>query len=227
MDKADIHFGDWARMFVGDVPGVFYIELIVRTVFVYLLLVFAMRLLGKRMSAQASRNELAALVTLAAAIGIPLQDPARGLLPAIIIATIVVVTGSAIAKKAYYDPEFERFSQGDLDILVEDGKIMIDTLRKIRMSNNRMFASLREKGIRHLGEVKRLYMEAGGTFTLVKEEKPVAGLCIIPDWDTAFVQKQKKSKDTLVCRSCGNRKNEQMLTECNNCKNSEWVNAIE
>jgi hypothetical protein len=48
-----------------------------------------------------------ALFSLAAAIGVPLQAPDRGLLLAVVIAVIVVATGRLIARMAFNSQEFE------------------------------------------------------------------------------------------------------------------------
>ncbi|WP_229215283.1 hypothetical protein [Dyadobacter bucti] len=56
MKKEDIHFGDWLRMFAGDVPPGFYWEVVLRIAIIYLLLMVSMRLIGKRMASQLSRR---------------------------------------------------------------------------------------------------------------------------------------------------------------------------
>ncbi|HYD21224.1 MAG TPA: YetF domain-containing protein [Flavipsychrobacter sp.] len=229
MNKEEIFFGDWERMFIGEVPGAFYLELGFRTLFVYLLLITSMRLMGKRMSAQLSRNEMAALFTFAAAIGVPLQDPARGILPALIIASIVTIVGSAVARLSFRHPGFEKVSQGEMDILVKDGEVLPKTLRNVRITRNRLFAQLRSEGVKHLGEVKRLYMEAGGAFTLIKNDDPQPGLSIIPEWDTELTNEQKATQIKL-CADCGAKQSSSMSTErprCKNCKKNTWTNAIE
>lgn len=92
MKKDAIHLADWQRILFGEVPGSFYIEILIRAFVVYLILVVSMRLMGRRMSSQLSRNEMAAMVSMAAAIGVPIPDASRGLLPAVIIALVVVCT---------------------------------------------------------------------------------------------------------------------------------------
>src|SRR3978361_131613 len=101
MKPEEIKITDWMRILFGEVPGSFYLEVFIRALFVYLFLMGAMRLLGKRMSSTLGRNEMVAMVTLAATIGIPLQTPDRGLLPALMIGVIVVLIGRWIALKAF------------------------------------------------------------------------------------------------------------------------------
>src|SRR6059058_3167864 len=100
MKPDEIKFGDWMRVLFGETPPEFFIELVIRSFFIFLLLVVSMRFLGRRMAAQLNRIEMIALFALAAAIGVPLQAPDRGLLPAVIIAVIVVGIGRLIAALA-------------------------------------------------------------------------------------------------------------------------------
>lgn len=90
MNSTDAELWDWMRILLGGVPWIFLIEVIIRVVILYLLLVVSMRIMGKRMSAIISRNEMIAMVSLAAAVGLPMQEPSNGLLPPIIIAVVVI-----------------------------------------------------------------------------------------------------------------------------------------
>ena len=59
--KADeIKFGDWMRIVFGETPPEFFIELVIRSFFIFLLLLLSMRLLGRRMAAQLNRIEMIA-----------------------------------------------------------------------------------------------------------------------------------------------------------------------
>ena len=229
MQSQDFKLNDWLRLLVGEVPGSFYIELIIRAAVIYLMLTIAMRLLGKRMSSQLGRNDMIAMVTLAAAIGVPLQAPDRGLLPAIIIAVIVVYLGRLIAAKAFSNQIFEKFSQGNVDILVADSVMRPERMKVVRLSRERLIAQLRSNGIKHLGQVKRLYMEANGSFTLIPKKDIKPGLSIIPAWDDEYNRQLNKHSDIKVCEYCGNYAQpafEPPMT-CPNCRERVWTNAVD
>jgi hypothetical protein len=93
---------------------------------------------------------------------------------------------------------------GRFTSLVEDGIIQMPKLKQTRISLERLFAHLRGENIRHLGEVKRLYFEANGSFSLVKNESPAPGLAVIPASDREFLDEQPQA-GVNVCRTCGNR----------------------
>src|SRR4051812_30148191 len=99
MQQSEIYLSDWRRILFGQVPANFYAEMIIRSVLLYILLFVSMRLLGKRMASQTSRIELAAMVTLAAAIGVPVLSPERGMLPALVIAAAVIFVSRFVARK--------------------------------------------------------------------------------------------------------------------------------
>src|SRR5438445_9283722 len=121
MKKQDIHLGDWTRIIFGEHNPGFFVELVIRTVLLYLVLIIAMRLTGSRMAAQLSRNEKLGVVSLAAAIGIPLQVPDKGLLPAFLIAIMVVYLGRLLASVTFNMHNVEAYFKGDYNILVTDG----------------------------------------------------------------------------------------------------------
>ena len=229
MKPSEMHLTDWLRILVGDVPGSFYFEVIIRAIVFYLLLLVSIRLMGKRMASQLSRNDLAAMVSLAAAIGVPLQAPDRGILPAVIIAMVVVFTARWIAAKSFKNQNFEKFSQGNISMLIKDSVMDHETMKEARLSREHLVAQLRSKNIKQLGSVKRFYMEASGSFTLIKEDKPKPGLSILPRWDKDFNARFKKHEEIKVCQSCGLTQKEPFdnKSKCPNCGDIAWTEAVE
>src|SRR5579872_433246 len=130
MQAWEIHWNDWARIFFGNVPPDFFIEVLIRVVFIYLLVIFCIRLMGKRMASQLSRNELVAIASLAASIGIPIQTPDRGLLPALLVALIVVAAQRVVAGRLSYNELFERRTQGSISVLADDCCLDVKEMRR-------------------------------------------------------------------------------------------------
>jgi len=230
MKPEEIKLTDWTRIFFGKVPPEFYVELILRGFLVYALLMMAMRLLGKRMSTQMSRLDMAALVALASAIGVPMLSPTNGILPAFIIAVIIVAITRALSVIAVKNQKFEQLTQGGLDTLVQDGVMRLDVMRQVRITRERLFAQLRSENLHHLGLVKRLYMEANGSFTLIKNEQSQPGLLVLPDWDKAFIGEKLHSTNIEICKECGAQKprsaENASNVQCENCGAREWTKAV-
>ncbi|RYZ51999.1 MAG: DUF421 domain-containing protein [Sphingobacteriales bacterium] len=223
MKPEEISFGDWSRILLGEVPGSFYIEIVIRTVLSYMLLILALRILGKRMDSQLDRLELAALVTLAAATGVPLQSPERGMIPAVIIAIVVVSIGKLLARLSYRKQRFEKLTHGDTSTLVQEGYIHKGNMEKNLITRERLLAELRSEQLIHLGQLKRVYLEAGGDFTIVPALKAEPGLCIIPDWDKEFIS-ELDHVDVIICYNCGHK--QEKSKTCGNCGDSNWIQAV-
>lgn len=225
MDKDKIDITDWQRILIGEVPGHFFLEIIFRIAFIYLVLMVSMRLMGKKMASQLNSSQMAAMVSLAAATGIPILAPDRGLLPVLIIAIIVVGLERFVSWLSAKNQRAERSIQGDIAELVKDGVMQIDMMRQTRISRERMFAQLRSEGITNLGTVKRLYFEAGGSFSIVDAEEKRPGLSLIPDWDEDFCNSRENSGELLLCRECGNSENRSYdkSLPCGNCGETEWI----
>lgn len=230
MKEYEINITDIHRILFGDVPYHFLIEVILRVSVIYILLMLSMRLMGKRMSSQLSRNEMAAVASLAAAIGVPLMSPDRGLLPAFVIAIIIIAYQMFIARKAALNRKFESITQDKFDTLVRDGVLDLSTMLATRVSTERVFAQLRSEGISHLGMVGRVYFEAGGFFSILKNPEPQPGLSVIPVWDQDFSSQVHLKTSLLVCGKCGAPKpngSGNDNTACKNCKNRDWAEAVQ
>jgi uncharacterized membrane protein YcaP (DUF421 family) len=188
-----------------------------------------MRLLGKRMAAQLDRIDLAALVTLAAAIGVPLQAPDRGLLPAVVIAAVVVSLGTVIGRLSFKSEKFESLTHGSANMLMENGAMRLSQMLTSRVTPERLLAELRTKGLTHLGQLRRVYAEANGSFSLIEAEEPRPGLCIIPAWDTDFREQLKEVPEIEACTSCGFTRERASSKghDCSNCQGTSWVTAVQ
>lgn len=222
MEKEEIHIADWQRILEGQVPHEFLLEAVLRIFFIYLLLLVSVRIMGNRMASDLSKVELVSRIVLAAAIGMTLQTPDRGLLGSVIVAFVAVVAERIISRWITNNRKFEILSQDNIDQLVTDAVMHLDTMKRTRITRERLFAQLRSEGIKHLGEVERFYFEANGSFTLIKNEKPIAGLSIFPDWDEEICGEQEKS-DKMVCSICGSYQSKGTVC-C--CGSKDWQVAV-
>ena len=229
MKEYEIKLTDLQRILIGEAPLHFYIEVIFRIAVIYLVLMVSMRLMGKRMSSQLSRNEMAAVSSLAAAIGVPLMNPDRGLLPAIVIAAVIILLQILIARRSARDEKFESITQDHIDTLVEDGVMKVEVMLHTRITRERLLAQLRSEQVSHLGMVKRLYFEAGGKFSFLPNHNVEPGLSILPNWDVGLLEDLHTVTIHKVCSYCGNRNNSEQPGKsdiCNNCKSTTWVDAV-
>lgn len=223
MKEHEINLEDWQRILFGQVPPVFYVEVALRILLIYLLILISMRRMGKRMSSNLSRNEMAATIAMAAAVGIPVHSPERGLLPAVIVACVVVIGQGFISRRARKSNRFEHRVLGHTSTLVKGGELILEEMVRSRLPQDRIFSEIRAAGLKHLGQVSRLYFEANGTFSLVENPTPHPGLTVVPETDADLRALQKKEAQQ-VCTVCG--RPQEGLPECGNCRSTVFTAAV-
>lgn len=220
---------DYQRLLWGELPAWFGLEAALRLGLLYLLMLTALRLMGKRMAGQLSRTELAALVSMAAAIGLPILSPERGLLGSVVIAAVVVGGQRLVTRWAARRARAEQLLVGTVRTVVADGVLQLAALEHAVLSQEQVFVQLRGESLEHLGQVRRLYMEANGTFSLVEEEEPRPGLSIIPDCDEAFRALQPVAAGQFACAACGQvaAAPQKPAHACLHCGTRQWQPAVE
>lgn len=227
MDKDAIHISDIHRILFGDAPAIFLLEVFIRTIITYFILLTVTRWLGKRMTGQLSIAEMAVMLTLGAIVSVAMQVPESGILMAVMVLTCTLTFERGLAWLEFKNKKIERLSQGKLSILVKDGIIQQQEMSQVAVSNQQLFAELRSKGVYNLGMLKRVYLEASGIFSIYKVETEKAGLSTFPPDDSAIVKKYHPTT-LFCCTNCGyvRRRPEQDSKICIDCGHEEWTGAI-
>lgn len=229
MQPDQIHLTDISRILIGQAPWSFLVEVLIRAVITYLILWAAMRLMGKRVAGQMSGIELTIVVTLGAAIGVPLQAPDRGLVPAIVILLVAIAYQRGLNLLAFRQRKAETILQGDVVSLVADGRLSLIAMKHMVLSHERLFSVLRQEGLVHLGQVKRVYSEADGRFSVYRTTDPKPGLCLVPQCDLGPAEEQFGVDGHYACRNCGETLQRQRRPDepCPHCSACNWTNAVQ
>jgi uncharacterized membrane protein YcaP (DUF421 family) len=228
MKKEEIYLSDWQRILLGNTPFAFMLEVALRTLIIYLALVIIMRLLGKRMNAQLSITELAVMIMLGGIVSVPMQIPERGLLHGFIVLGCVLFLHRGINWLAFRYRKAEIITQGDLQVLVKEGVLDSAEMAKASLSREQLFANLRAQNIQHLGQIKRVYLEADGHFSIYRQASSKPGLSVLPEKDTELQQTKPQADGLLACVQCGNLEPKQKtaVTACTRCGGGDWTYVV-
>jgi uncharacterized membrane protein YcaP (DUF421 family) len=223
MKKEEIKIEDIRRILFGEAPVMFAFEVLIRTTIVYLGLLLALKLLGKRMTGQLTITEMAVMITLGAIVSVPMQMPDRGMLQGLLILLLAVLFLRGINYLSFKKKKAEVVIQGKVNILVTDGIIDLQTLRRLNISKQQLFSVLRNKQIFQLGAVKRVYIEACGLFSVYENENKQPGLPLYPSEDSKLLNMAKGVRES-ACSNCGKVAIEPSV--CDHCGNDKFVPAI-
>ena len=205
MKKDEIFLSDWQRILLGEAPVEFLLEVFLRTFLIYFMLLVMLRLLGKRMNGQLTNLELSVMLTMGAIMSPAMQLPDRGVFPGILalVCALAFLRGTNLL--GFKSSKAEKIIQGTGVTIVKDGIIQLDEMKRNRLSHQQVYAALRSENIYNLGNVKRLYLEAYGTFSIFEREESKPGLSVMPPSDTDVRDTYLTMVDTdLACCNCGN-----------------------
>src|SRR5215210_3002625 len=119
MKKEEIHLGDIKRWLFGQTPPEFMIEVAIRTLLIYVILLLVVRLFGKRMTGQITLVELAVMVTLGAIVSPVMQLPDRGILFGVIALFVALLFQRGLNLVAFKNEKVEHVTQGTLTLLIK------------------------------------------------------------------------------------------------------------
>jgi uncharacterized membrane protein YcaP (DUF421 family) len=184
-----------------------------------------MRWLGKRMAGELTITERVLVVTLGASVAVAIQVPEGGVLLGFVVLTCALFFEYGISLLTVKSRRFEKISQGHSDMLVKDGVLLLEKMKDTRITKQQIFATLRVKEISQLGEVERLYLEAGTGFSIYKVAgEPPPGLSVFPADDQEVAGDQ--CAHIFACTNCGNTYRAPPEGACDKCHLKEFTNAV-
>ncbi len=158
------------RLVLGGHPALFLVEIFARIIIIYIYTLFLMRITGKRGHGQLTLLELLMIISLGSAVGDVMFYPDVPITFALVVVTVVVGLEWVSARVKLSTPWLEWLINDKPEILIKDGKILRDVLRRENLSEQELFSMLREKGVEHAGQVRRCYLELSGHISVFKYE---------------------------------------------------------
>jgi len=157
----------WHDMFVLGLP---LLEKVLRPVIVYLFLVVALRLAGKRELAQLNPFDLVVLLTLSNTVQNAIIGDDNTVTGGLIGAATLLALNYVVVRFLYGHERVDRLVEGDPDVLVADGKIKPARLKEELITISELEAAAHRQGFASLADVERAVLEPGGTLAFVGKQ---------------------------------------------------------
>ncbi|RBQ11490.1 DUF421 domain-containing protein [Pedobacter miscanthi] len=228
----DFQTFDFHRIFFGDLPYSFLLEILFRTAVMYCYTILLLRLLGKRSMGQLSTLELAIIICFGSAVGDPMMGKDIPILHGIVVITTVALLQIGAEWVINRNKRLEQFMEGRPDCLVKDGMIVLKSLSKNNLSQEDLFRFLRSKDVEQLGQIKDAFFETSGLVSVWCYAKPDIrpGLSILPEEylsGSTYIAAGKtvSQSGAFSCRNCGyttNYRAGQHFPVCPQCKERVW-----
>src|SRR6202158_151728 len=151
----------WKDMFVLALP---ILEKILRPIIVYGFLIIGLRLSGKRELVQLNPFDLVVLLTLSNTVQNAIIGDDNSVTGGIIGATSLLVINYLVVRFLYKHRSLDQLIEGRADVLIEDGKVKTQHLKKELITMAQLEAAARKQGFDSLSEVQQCVLEPAERF---------------------------------------------------------------
>jgi uncharacterized membrane protein YcaP (DUF421 family) len=148
-------------------------EKVLRPVVVYIFLVVSLRLAGKRELAQLNPFDLVVLLTLSNTVQNAIIGDDNSVTGGMIGASTLLGLNYVVVRFLFSHEKLDRLVEGNPDVLIADGRVIHERLRKELITMAELESSAHKQGFASLDEIDRAILEPGGTICfLAKRPTP-------------------------------------------------------
>lgn len=142
----------------------------VRGTLVYLVLALVVRFIPKRHTGNLSPNDLIALVVVGNLAGSAIVGDTKGTVDILLLAVVVLLWDYVFNLLEYRFPRLRRIVQDSPTLLIHNGTVIEANLRKEKLTEQELAASLRKQGVADVERVKQAVLEADGKISVVEKD---------------------------------------------------------
>jgi len=158
-------------MFQMQLP---FLEKLLRPAIVYLALVVLLRIFAKRELAQLNPFDLVVLLSLSNTVQNAIIGNDNSLSGGIIGAVALLAVNWLVVRALFSSPKLTRMFEGRATILIRDGKVDQNALKRESLSQQELLDVIHRQGFDSVQKVRRCELEPNGTFYVEAFEPSVA-----------------------------------------------------
>ena len=161
----------WSDTFVVGAP---IAEKILRPILVYIFLVVALRIFGKRELAQLNPFDLVVLLSLSNTVQNAIIGNDNSLTGGLIGALALLALNYLVVRFLFRHRRLDEMLEGQPTLLIEHGKVKKNALAKELLTTAELMTVLHRQGFESVQDVEHCILEPGGTFDVKGIDPPAA-----------------------------------------------------
>jgi uncharacterized membrane protein YcaP (DUF421 family) len=161
----------WGQIFAVGAP---LLEKMIRPIAVYIFLVAALRIFGKRELAQLNPFDLVVLLSLSNTVQNAIIGNDNSLTGGLVGALTLLALNYAVVRFLFRHRRLDQLFEGKPTTLIADGKIVKHSLAKELLTRGDLLTVLHRQGFASIRDVDRCVLEPGGTFFIQGKTPPIA-----------------------------------------------------
>jgi uncharacterized membrane protein YcaP (DUF421 family) len=144
-----------------------YLDIVIRSISVYLFMVIALRLFGKKELSQLNTADIILILLISNSVQNAMVGSNSSLLGGITAAVALFII-NFIFKKIMLNSKFiKNLVQDKPEILIHDGKIEFKTLARLGITSEELHEAMREHGVEFYKDVKLAMFEIDGNISVI------------------------------------------------------------
>ncbi|MGE3435095.1 MAG: DUF421 domain-containing protein [Blastocatellales bacterium] len=149
-------------------------EKMLRPVIVYVFLVVALRVFGKRELAQLNPFDLVVLLSLSNTVQNAIIGDDNSVTGGLIGAFTLLATNYLVVRFLFRHRRLDQIVEGASTVLIENGRIRRQALAKELLTESELLSVAHRQGFKNLSEISRCVLEPGGVFFIEAKTPPIA-----------------------------------------------------
>jgi uncharacterized membrane protein YcaP (DUF421 family) len=145
----------------------FPFEIIIRSVCIYLFILIAIRLFGKKEFSQLSIIDLVFILLISNSVQNAMVGPDVSLVGGLVAAGSLFLTNYLLKLLIYRSSTLNKFFQGEPIVLIHEGKVIEKNTRKQQISMDALELAVREHGVSKIEDVDLALLEVDGSITIL------------------------------------------------------------
>jgi uncharacterized membrane protein YcaP (DUF421 family) len=153
------------------IPEVSIVEKIVRPLVVYIFLLAAFRVVGKRELGSISPFDLIILLTISNVVQNAMIGADNSLTGGLIGAATLLAANEVVARLSFRSRQFELLVQGEPTVLIDNGQVVEKNLDKEALTLDDLWLALRKNQVdpdTDLPSIRRAELESDGSITITR-----------------------------------------------------------
>jgi len=147
-----------------------YLSIVLRSVIVYLFMVIAIRLFGKKEIAQLSVIDLVFILLISNSVQNAMVGPGTSLEGGLIAALSLFAVNFILKQILYRSKKASELVQGHSIMLIYAGKVIQENLNSAKISVDELEASVREHGVKSISDVDLAVLEVDGNISVLSHD---------------------------------------------------------
>ncbi|MCA1063536.1 DUF421 domain-containing protein [Rossellomorea sp. AcN35-11] len=145
--------------------------IIIRTLFLYFLIIFIFRIMGKREIGELSILDLVVFIMIAEMAVLAIEQPEDPIIHTILPMGVIVVIQIIFAWFSLRSKSFRELLDGKPSVIIHNGKIDDKAMKKQRYNYDDLLLQLREKDIFNVADVEFAILEPSGKLSVLEKDK--------------------------------------------------------